>query len=243
MSWARTIAALLKFKIATDKLKKTHTASRKIAKADASDLEWKDIKFLSDPFMELALRNAQQALTKANLAKRAKFELPRNTAQRDFGKALKDAEKKGPDHKHTLASLEVYAYNLKRYCKELDTMASELFHFEDQLMEKADLSQAHSDYGDRLHDAFMVCAKVPDPKGTMQNAKFLALANDAMSYKSTMSTVAGIYRDLAKEAKDHFKALHEEMDNRWAWIEWAESAKSKEEGALKKNKSAKKPKR
>lgn len=243
MSWVKVVTVLLKVDIADKKLDVTFKACKKIANAKPDKLKWDDIKFLSNYSMEKALKTARESLKKAKSAQKTKLEYPKNTALRDWSKVLNAAKNYGSGHKRTKVGLDVYAYNLKRYCDDLDGLAHELWSLEDKLMDKARSAQSFANYGDRLHKAFMICAKIPDPVGTMRNAMFFALGTDAKNYKTMMGDVADIYVRLSKASSEHSKDVREEIDHRWEWMTWAKSAAATKDGAILKNKSTKRPKK
>lgn len=243
MNWLDALDKFFKAKDIYDKandVKKLHDYGKK---ASSKKSPWDDLKYFKNPQMEAALRNAKTAVAAADAALSTKVDWPESGSLSKFGAALKASDKFGHDSKQAKAAVEAYRKSLVDYGKTLEGLVANLEAKQKEFAAKLKLAKAMEKYGRVLQDAFMKCAKIPSLVGTVQNAEFFSLAQDASRFAGQMnSLVTRLDKLITKNAtaiKDGKKLV---SDNK-GWIEWASKDASAAPDTLKKNEKAKQPKR
>ncbi|MBL4806404.1 MAG: hypothetical protein JKY31_03850 [Rhodobacteraceae bacterium] len=246
MDWIPALHKLFRFKKYYDKLKKVkknYDYSKKISKSDPNKLTWDDLKVFDNNTMNEATKLARELLKRTKAAEKVKLTWPKCDSFKAFMVAVKTADKFGIDSPETKRALEQYLYVLMKFNYDLVVLKSELKAQKPDFKRNIQVALEFEKYSDTLYKAFWVAAQVPSIYGTTQNAMFFALSEDAIQYGSLVSRIASSFQRLEKQNLGYLKDCEAMIKQNKAWIDWAASSYIANEGALKKNRKAKKPKR
>lgn len=243
MNWLNALDKLFKAKDIYDKakeVKKLHDYGKKL---DPKKLTWDDLKYFKNKQMETATKQAREAEAAADAALATKVVWPRSNATDKFAAAMRTSTRHGHASSQTKAAVSLYRRALLEYDRALQGIVSDLEAKQKQLPEKISMAKALHDYCDVLHDAFMACAKVPNPTGTAMNAQFFSLAQDAQQLAGITSTLQTKFKKIQeKNAAAIAEGKSLIADNK-LWIQWAGRDATSAPGMIKRNESARRPRR
>lgn len=246
MSWIAALDILFKNKKYYDqykKVKKVHDYGKKIEKADPKKLTWDDLKYFNNKTMDAATKSAREAVKQAKDAENAVLVWPKSDSIKAFGAALKATKKHGANSAQTKKAVQVYIGVLKRFDADLVLILNKMTAGESELKKRLQLAMALREYAGLLQKAFMKAAKVPSLTGTAQNAMFFSLSQDAIQFRGLAGTLATSFQKIEKKNIQYIKECKAKINENKAWITWASGVAPQQDGALQKNKTAKKPKK
>ncbi|MEX0317540.1 MAG: hypothetical protein AB3N21_06300 [Ruegeria sp.] len=244
MNWLDALNKFFKVKDVYDKIgdvKKVHDYGKKISKKKS--LSWDDLKYFKNDHMEVTLKNAKKAVKAADAALKIRVVWPDPGTQGRYSAAIKVVDKHGHKSTQAKAVLEAYRKDLVDYDKKLIMLVGDLEKRQKQIVERLKTAKALQEYGRVLHDAFMTCAKIPNPTGTAQNATFFSLAQDAQHFAGHIGSLASRLEKLRKKNAGAMSEGKQLISENKPWIIWAKKDATKEKDTLKKNAKAKKPKK
>jgi len=185
-------------------------------------------------------RDAKAAVDKAL---KAELVYPTSGTLKAFIALMKISQKHKVGSPQFEAGKKVYIAAIKTYDKDLKATLASLKSEDTKLADNLKLATALRDYAAVLEKAFMKCAQIPSGISTAQNAMFFSLSQDALQYKGIMNGVVSTTQKLVTKNKGYIKDVEAKIKENADWLVWAQSGSPNQDGNLKKNEKATKPKK
>lgn len=246
MSWVRALDLFFKGKDIYDKasdLKQLSDYAEKIAKSDPSKVKWDDLKYFENKQMTEAtkqLRGVEAALDELIAAK---FEPPESGSLRAFEVAMKAADKHGIKSKEAKAAVDAYRKVLGDYDRSLKSLLADMDKAAGEFPRRLAAAKSLKDYCNALEKAFLKAAELPFPGGTVMNAQFFSLSQDALQLYGIAGSVETKLGKAQSLNGQRVAELRELIDTNQAWIAWAGKDALAKDDTLKKNQKADTPKK
>lgn len=245
MSWIRTLIALnkaRKAKFQFDRVKKINDLGENVVNVDEKKLTKEMLGYFDDHSMDEVMNLSRIQVRASQKAERAKLELPKCDSLKAFMVAMNAAGKFGVNSPQAKKALEKYVFLLQIYALDLLVLVDDLKAVGKHLPKDRGIVMRMAGYTRALEKTFARAMRIPSVYGTAQNATFLGLLLNAEKYNGMLTAWNISLLNLEKKNTAHIRDVQEIIKLNKLWLVWATSSKSDQDGAMKKNAKAKKPK-
>ncbi len=179
MSWVKAIEVVMKVKDIDSKVSDMEQVGgygNKVLKIKPQDLKPQDLAYFEDTALQPVTVEIEKVVAQLDKAASATFEIPdAEDAEDAFANYCKVADDKGKGSKEAKAAAATWGKLCSAYREKLLKLSVPLRAAKPEFSRKIIAAQTARDAAKKLEAVMELCAKIPVPSGTAQNAQFFEL--------------------------------------------------------------------
>ena len=245
MSWTKAMEVMTKLKDIDSKvsdMQQVQGYGEKVSKIPPKDWKPQDLAYFDDTALAPVVTAIDRQVTQLDAIVSAKLTIPEPEGTGDaFAKLCAAAADKGKGSKEAKAAAAAFGRLCSDYREKLLALSVPLRAAKAEIPRKIIAAQAVRDVARKLEAVMEVCAKIPAPSGTAQNAQFFELYQCCGEIMAGANRIESRLIAIQEKNHDYIEEMRGILTQNDKWIAFASKASGLSKEELEKNRRAKVP--